>query len=173
MNSIFRTILFITSFLFSQNLLEVGMKAPEWEFPDADGNFHSMNNWSGKILQVNYVDPDESDLNEEFNDRVKYALDVDSLIFRDSFKGIGIADCASSWKPDFLIRAIGGRKAKKYETTVLFDFDADLRKSWTLEEDSYNVVILDKDRIVQGLYKGRMSEAEMDEALQIIINLQN
>ena len=111
-------------------------------------------------------------MNERFNNVVKKAIGVDSLIARDSFKGIGIADCASSWKPDFLIRAIGGRKAKKYETTVLFDFDAILRKSWDLNEDSYNIIILDKGRIVRGLYKEKMTESEMDEALQLIISLQ-
>ena len=148
------------------------MPAPEWAFPDAGGDMYTMEDWSGKILQINYVDPDKSEMNEEFNDRVKKAIDVDSLIARDSFKGIGIADCASSWKPDFLIKAIGGRKAKKYETTVLFDSDAILRNSWNLYEDSYNIIILDKDRIVRGLYKEKMTELEMDEALQLIINLQ-
>ncbi len=148
------------------------MPAPEWKFPDADGNLFTMDDWAGKIMGVSYVDPDESEMNEEFSDRVKKAIDVDSLISRDSFKGIGIADCASSWKPDFLIKAIGGRKAKKYETTVLFDSDALLRKSWNLYEDSYNIIILDKDRIVRGLYKEKMTELEMDEALQLIINLQ-
>lgn len=160
------------TFLFSQTFLEVGMPAPEWKFPDADGNLFTMDDWAGKIMGVSYVDPDESEMNEEFSDRVKKAIDVDSLISRDSFKGIGIADCASSWKPDFLIKAIGGRKAKKYETTVLFDSDAILRNSWNLYEDSYNIIILDKDRIVRGLYKEKMTELEMDEALQLIINLQ-
>ena len=172
MKYLFLLYLYLVTFLFSQSSLEVGMPAPEWEFPDADGNMFTMDNWAGKIMGVSYVDPDESEMNEEFSDRVKKAIDVDSLIARDSFKGIGIADCASSWKPDFLIRAIGGRKAKKYETTVLFDFDAILRKSWDLNEDSYNIVILDKSRIVRGLYKEKMSESEMDEALQLIISLQ-
>ena len=172
MKYLFWLYLYFITFLFSQSSLEVGMPAPEWAFPDAGGDMYTMEDWSGKILQINYVDPDKSEMNEEFNDRVKKAIDVDSLIARDSFKGIGIADCASSWKPDFLIRAIGGRKAKKYETTVLFDFDAILRKSWDLNEDSYNIVILDKSRIVRGLYKEKMSESEMDEALQLIISLQ-
>ena len=172
MKYLFWIYLYLAAFLFSQSSLEVGMLASKWAFSDADGNIFTMENWSGKILQINYVDPDESEMNEEFNDRVKKAIDLDSLISRDSFKGIGIADCASSWKPDFLIRAIGGRKAKKYETTVLFDFDAILRKSWDLNEDSYNIVILDKSRIVRGLYKEKMSESEMDEALQLIISLQ-
>jgi predicted transcriptional regulator len=168
----FRFYFFPITFLFSQTFLEVGMPAPEWKFPDADGNLFTMDDWAGKIMGVSYVDPDESEMNEEFSDRVKKAIDVDSLISRDSFKGIGIADCASSWKPDFLIKAIGGRKAKKYETTVLFDSDAILRNSWNLYEDSYNIIILDKDRIVRGLYKEKMTELEMDEALQLIINLQ-
>ena len=172
MRSFFRFYFFLITFLFSQTFLEVGMPAPEWKFPDADGSLFTMDDWAGKIMGVSYVDPDESEMNEEFSDRVKKAIDVDSLISRDSFKGIGIADCASSWKPDFLIKAIGGRKAKKYETTVLFDSDAILRNSWNLNEDSYNIVILDKDRIVRGLYKEKMTELEMDEALQLIINLQ-
>jgi len=164
--------LYFITFLFSQSSLEVGMPAPEWAFPDAGGDMYTMEDWSGKILQINYVDPDKSEMNEEFNDRVKKAIDVDSIIARDSFKGIGIADCASSWKPDFLIQAIGGKKAKKFETTVLFDYSAVLRKSWNLDKDSYNVIILDKDRVVRGLYKEKMTESEMDEALQLIIGLQ-
>ena len=172
MRAIFPFYLFSITFLFSQSSLEMGMPAPEWAFPDAGGDMYTMEDWSGKILQINYVDPDKSEMNEEFNDRVKKAIDVDSLIARDSFKGIGIADCASSWKPDFLIQAIGGKKAKKFETTVLFDYSAVLRKSWNLNEDSYNVIILDKDRIVRGLYKGKMTESEMDTALQLIISLQ-
>ena len=172
MRAIFPFYLFSITFLFSQSSLEVGMPAPEWAFPDAGGDMYTMEDWSGKILQINYVDPDKSEMNEEFNDRVKKAIDVDSLIARDSFKGIGIADCASSWKPDFLIQAIGGKKAKKFETTVLFDYSAVLRKSWNLDKDSYNVIILDKDRVVRGLYKEKMTESEMDEALQLIIGLQ-
>ena len=172
MKSLFWLYLYLVTFLFSQSSFEVGMLASEWAFSDADGNMFTMENWAGKILQINYVDPDKSEMNEEFNDRVKKAIDVDSLIARDSFKGIGIADCASSWKPDFLIQAIGGKKAKKFETTVLFDYSAVLRKSWNLDKDSYNVIILDKDRVVRGLYKEKMTESEMDEALQLIISLQ-
>ena len=172
MKYLFLLYLYLGAFLFSQSSLEVGMPAPEWAFPDAGGDMYTMENWSGKILQINYVDPDKSEMNEEFNDRVKKAIDVYSLISRDSFKGIGIADCASSWKPDFLIRAIGGKKAEKFETTVLFDYSAVLRKSWNLDEDSYNIIILDKSRVVRGLYKGKMTELEMDTALQLIIGLQ-
>ena len=55
---------------------------------------------------------------------VKKAIEVDSLISRKKFKGFGIVDCNSTWKPSFLVKAIAGRKAKKFDTTILFDYDA-------------------------------------------------
>ena len=92
--------------------LTVGEKAPEWTFKDADGKDFTMESWPGKILQINYVDPDESEMNEHFNDAIKYAIDSLETISRDSFKGFGIVDCAATWKPNFLIRKIAGGKAK-------------------------------------------------------------
>jgi len=106
----------LSGILFAQEPLQVGMKASDWEFPDADGKMFTMESWAGKVLQINYVDPDESELNEPFNEAVKKAIEVDSIISRDKFKGMGIVDTKSTWKPDFLIRAIAGRKAKKNNT---------------------------------------------------------
>ena len=99
-------------------------------------------------------------------------IDIDKIIERETFKGIGIADCASSWKPDFAIRMIGGAKAEKFETTVLFDYNAELRKSWGLKEDSYNIIILDEERICRALYKGRVPDSEVDDIIQLIVDLQ-
>ena len=121
--------------------LEVGMKAPEWVFQDADGKEFTMDFWEGKIIQINYVDPDESEMNEAFNDAVKKVIEVDSLISRDNFEGFGIADCAATWKPNFAIRIIAGKKAKKFDTTILFDYDAELRKLWGFKKNSYNILL--------------------------------
>ena len=151
--------------------IQVGTKATEWEFMDADKTPFTMDTWKGKVLQINYVDPDESDLNDEFNDLVKIAIDVDSIISRDDFKGFGIVDCASTWKPDFLVRAIAGKKAKKFETTILFDYDAVLRKQWNLAKDSYNVIILDKDRICRAVYRGKITSSENKEIIDLIVKL--
>ncbi len=164
-------IFFFVSLLSGQ--LRVGDKAPEWMFQDAEGKQFTMAAWDGKILQVNYVDPDESELNEHVNEAIDKAVDIDKIIERETFKGIGIADCASSWKPDFAIRMIGGAKAEKFETTVLFDYNAELRKSWGLKEDSYNIIILDKERICRALYKGRVPDSEVDDIIQLIVDLQN
>lgn len=153
--------------------LEVGMKAPEWKFTDADGKEFTMASWPGKVLQVNYVDPDESDLNDPFNDAVKKAKDVEKRISGDKFKGFGIVDCESTWKPNYLIRTISGNKAKKYDTTILFDYEATLQNIWGLPEDNYTVVILDKNRVCRALYKGKIPDSEIQNVINLIIKLGN
>ena len=106
--------------------LEVGSQASDWMFKDADKKEFTMASWAGKVLLINYVDPDKSDLNEHFTDAMKKAKD-EGRLKAETYKGIGIADCAATWKPNIAIRAIAGRKAKKYNTTILFDYDAQLR----------------------------------------------
>lgn len=153
------------------SVLEVGMKAPDWTFTDAERKEFTMESWSGKVLQINYVDPDESDLNDPFNDAVDKAADVDKIINKDYFKGFGIVDCKSTWKPNGLIRLIAGNKAKKYDTTILFDYKGMLQQSWGLPRDSYSVVILDKNRICRAIYKGKIPESENQKIIDLIIQL--
>ena len=156
-NSAIITLMLLVALLFAEDTssrLEVGMQAPKWIFQDADGKDFTMDSWERKILQINYVDPDVSEMNEAFNDAVKKVIEIDSLISRDKFEGFGIGDCAATWKPNFAIRFIAARKAEKFDTTILFDYDAKLRKSWGLKKDSYNVIILDKDRVCRAIERG-------------------
>ena len=175
MRKLIFTIVFVitglASILGQSVKLEVGMKAPEWTFTDADRNEFTMNSWAGKVLQVNYVDPDESDLNDSFNDAVDKAADIDKRINKDYFKGFGIVDCKSTWKPNGLIRMIAGNKAKKYDTTILFDYKGTLQELWGLPRDSYTVVILDKNRICRAIYKGKIPDSENEKIIQLIIDL--
>jgi predicted transcriptional regulator len=157
--------------LIAQNGLEVGSKAPSWMFTDANKKEFTMDSWAGKVLQVNYVDPDEQDLNEPYNEVVDKAVKVDKRIDSVYFKGIGIVDCKSTWKPNGLIRMIAGNKAKKYKTTILFDYDGTLHNSWGMPKDSYSVVIVDKNRICRAIYKGKIAEADNEKIVQMIIEL--
>lgn len=165
--------LFACTMIFGQQnvKLEVGMKAPDWTFMDASKKEFTMNSWAGKVLQVNYVDPDEKDLNEPYNEVIDKAVKVDKRIDSVFFKGIGITDCKSTWLPNSAIRAIAGNKAKKFKTTILFDYDASLQNLWGLPEDNYSVVILDKNRICRYIYKGKIEESEYEKIVQMIIAL--
>lgn len=151
--------------------LEVGMKAPNWTLTDADGKEFTMDAWKGKVLQVNYVDPDVSDLNDPVNDAIKKAKDVDKII-GENFKGFGIVDCKSTWKPNFLIRTIAGNKAKKFDTTILFDYDGTLQNLWNMPKDNYTIVILDKNRVCRAIYKGEVPASKFAEVIKLISDLE-
>ena len=158
----------------AQNVnLKVGTKAPDWVFTDADGKEFSMSSWQGSVLQINYVDPDVSDLNDAANDAIKKAKEVDKRIDGDKFKGFGIVDTKSTWKPNMLIRTIAGNKAKKFNTTILFDYKATLQTLWGLPKDSYTMVIIDKNRVCRAIYKGEIPEGKFEEIIQLIIELGN
>ncbi|HCC72101.1 MAG TPA: hypothetical protein DEQ09_13260 [Bacteroidales bacterium] len=151
--------------------LEVGKKIPEWALPDAKGETHTMDTWEGKVLQMNYVDPDEEALNDHFNDEIDKATDVDKTIDSNYFKGFGIVDSKSTWKPNGIIKMIAKRKEKKYGTTILFDKEGELHEKWDVPMDSYTIVIADKNRICRALYKGRVPEDEVEDIIQLIIEL--
>mgnify|MGYP001040438613 FL=1 len=170
-STIFLMLLPFVCILSQNGKLEVGMKAPDWVFTDADKQEFTMDSWSGKVLQINYVDPDESDMNDPFNDAVNKATDVDKVINRDYFKGFGIVDCKSTWKPNGLIRMIAGNKAKKYDTTILFDYKGDLQERWGMPKDSYTVVIVDKNRICRAIYTGKIPDSEHQKIIQMIAEL--
>jgi predicted transcriptional regulator len=151
--------------------LKVGMKATDWSFKDAEKKIYTMASWAGKVLLVNYVDPDTSDLNEHFQDAMKKAVD-EKRLKKELYKGIGIADCAATWKPNFAIRLIAGRKAKKYKTTILFDYKAELRQAWGLKKDTANAILLDKNRICRAIVRGRVPDDQVQKLVQLAIDLQ-
>ena len=151
--------------------LKVGMKATDWSFKDSEGKIYTLDSWAGKVLLINYVDPDESDLNEHFTDAMKKAKD-EGRLKEETYKGIGIADCAATWKPNFAIRAIAGRKAKKYKTTILFDYKGELRKDWGLKKDTSNIVLLDKDNVCRAIIRGKVDEGKVDELVRLAVELQ-
>ncbi|MDP3283235.1 MAG: YtfJ family protein [Desulfobacterales bacterium] len=151
--------------------LKVGAKASDWSFKDADDKVFTMESWAGKVFLVTYVDPDEADLNEHFADAMKKAKD-DGLLKDETYKGIGIADCAATWKPNVAIRAIAGRKAKKFNTIILFDYDASLRNAWGLGKDTSNVILLDKNRVCRYIFRGRVPNEKVAEIVKLAIDLQ-
>ena len=151
--------------------LEVGMKASEWQLADADKHLLTMAAWAGKVLNIIYVDPDKKDLNEHYADALKKAKN-DGLLREATYKGIGIADCAATWKPDFLIRKIAAKKAKKFKTVILFDLDASLRTAWGLKKDTSNVILLDKNRVCRAIIRGRVPDGQVDSLVQLAIDLQ-
>ncbi len=151
--------------------LQVGDTAPDWSFKDAGDKAFTMATWPNKVLLINYVDPDESEVNEPFNEAMRKAREAGLLLSTD-YMGLGIVDCKSTWKPDVLIRTIAGNKAEKYKRTILFDYDAELRESWGLKEDSSNVILLDKNHVVKYISRGKIADEQIQSVVQMAIELQ-
>ncbi|MBV5326418.1 MAG: hypothetical protein JZU65_02085 [Chlorobium sp.] len=151
--------------------ITIGTKASDWSFTDADDKAFTMKSWPDKVLLITYNDPDESDLNEHFMDATKKAKD-DGLLKSETYQEVAIADCEATWKPNTAIRTIAGGKAKKYNMLILFDLDASLRKSWGLKEDSANVILLDKNRTVKYISRGKVDDAQIASVVQKAIDLQ-
>ncbi|MFP4039797.1 MAG: YtfJ family protein [Desulfosudaceae bacterium] len=151
--------------------LQTGQQATAWSFPDADGNLYTMDKWAGKVLLINYVDPDEADVNDHFTDAMKDARE-EGRLDSETYQGIGIADCAASWKPNFLIRSIAGKKAEKYNTVILFDTEAALRQAWGLEKNTGNIILLDKDRVCRAIVRGPVPEDRVEELVNLAVSLQ-
>jgi predicted transcriptional regulator len=174
MKKVLCAVLFVLLCAFSATAgeLRVGDAASDWSFPDADNRLYTMEDWAGKVLLVNYTDPDEKDINEHFTEAMKKAKD-DGLLKEATYAGIGIADCKSSWKPDSLIRSFGAAKAEKYKTVILFDYDALLRDAWGLKKDSGNAILLDKNRICRAIIRGRVPDDQVAPLVQLAIDLQN
>ena len=152
--------------------LKVGDTASDWSLPDADDRQYTMQDWEGKVLLINYNDPDEKDTNDHFNDAVKAKVN-EGMLKETAFKGIGIADCKASWKPDSLIRSFGASAAKKYKTVILFDYNASLREAWGLKDNSANVILLDKDRVCRAIIRGRVPDDQVAPLVQLAVDLQD
>ena len=164
-------ILLLFAFAAQAEDLQVGMAASDWSFEDADGKVFTMESWAGKVLMVNYVDPDESDMNEHFTEAIKKAKE-EGRLKSETYKGIGIADCKATWKPNVAIRLIAGKKAEKYKTVILFDYDATLRTAWGLKKDTANMILLDKNRVCRAIVRGRVPDDQVEKLVQLAVDLQ-
>ncbi|MBW2607046.1 MAG: hypothetical protein JRD05_05355 [Deltaproteobacteria bacterium] len=169
---LFVAVIFLLSTQALAGELEVGTKASDWSFKDSNKKEFTMESWAGKVLMINYVDPDESDLNEHFSDTMKKAKD-DGRLNDANYKGMGIADCAATWKPNFAIRAIAGKKAKKFKTVILFDYKATLRTAWGLKKDTSNIIILDKNRVCRAIVRGRVADDQVETLVKLVEDLQS
>ena len=121
-----------------------------------------------KVLAIFYTDPDVSDLNDPFADKLK-AANLDKSVYQ----GIGIADLKDTWLPNSAVRMIVRKKIEKYNATILTDPSHLLSDAWKLGDcnDQSVVIVLDKHATVQFVKKGAMSQAEMDSTFALVQKL--
>ena len=145
---------------------KVGDKLENPEVRDAKDAPARLPEWGNKVLLIMYTDPDEADQNDEFADAVKAAN-----LPKDVFQSMGVANMKDApAKPNWIIRSVVRSKIKKYNTTILTDPDRLLMKAWNLGNcnDLSVVLFVDKKGTLRYLHKGKLSEAERNQALTLL-----
>lgn len=162
-------VVFLTGSAAAAGELKVGDRAPDFTLQDPTGKSYTLEapEFRGKVLSIFYVDPDESDMNEHVSEALKKAAD-DKILDRIYYKGFGITNLKATWLPNVIIKAKVKSKQEKYQTTILLDYDYTILNLWGLENDSSNLVVLDKERICRYLYKGKIPGSEIPRIIALI-----
>lgn len=154
--------------------LKVGDTFPNWRLKNGDDQTFSLDNFPGMITLINYTSPNAPSLNEHVNQALHQAV-LNGRLSVDSYRGMGVVNCACTWKPNSLIRAFAERKRNVYKaskTPILYDYDRVLEKAVGLPkgEESF-IAILDKDRKIQAFYIGKVKDAAA--VVKFVEQLQN
>lgn len=135
---------------------------------DANDAPASIPDFGRKVLAIFYTDPDVSDQNDPFADKLKAANLADAV-----YRGVGVANLKDTWLPNSVVRSIVRKKIAKYDATILTDPEHLLSDAWKLGDcnDQSVVLVFDKHGAVQYVKKGAMSQAEMDSAFALVQRL--
>ena len=149
--------------------IKVGEKTPDFKLKDSTGKEYSLDHpqFKGKVLYIAYVDPDEKDTNNHVEDALIKEKDSGALD-KTRYEGFGFANLKATSLPNFLIKALIKSKQEKTGAIVLLDYDYTILNLWGLKNDSSEVVVLDKERICQYIYSGKLPPEELAKMIQII-----
>lgn len=147
--------------------LKVGERAADFKLKDSVGKEYSLASpeFKGMVLSIFYVDPDEKDMNVHVED----VLLKDPGLERDlRYKGLGITNLKATLLPNFIIKGIIKGKKEKTGAIILLDDDYTILNLWGLQNDSSNVLVLDKERICRYIYKGKLPADEVAKLVMVI-----
>ncbi|OGV53561.1 MAG: hypothetical protein A2017_20905 [Lentisphaerae bacterium GWF2_44_16] len=168
-------ILFGFSLMSWGGILNEGNKPGDWQLEDSGGKVFKSEASSAKVLMVNYLAPEEADMNSHVTEAMEKAV-REGVLSQDECISMAIIDCKASWKPNCLIREFASSKIEKYKKAkikLLFDYNASLRNNWGFEKGSSNIVIFDRNGICRAVIRGRVPEHKVNDLLALVRKLQN
>lgn len=123
-----------------------------------DGSAWKSDAMQGFVTLLVYVDPDESELNDAFTERLKK-----EDFGPQRFKSYAIINMAATWKPNFAISSVLTKKQEQYQhTTYVKDYKKTLVTSWGLKDDGYEVILFDKAGKVLFRRQGKISPEDTE-----------
>ncbi len=149
--------------------IEMGEIPPRVELKEKLGGRLDETPWSseelrGKVHVLFYVDPDESDTNN----------DASEALLREKFPGekfqsFGIINMAASWLPNFVISSILKKKQSRYPTTIYVrDYKKVLVNAWKIADDSSNVLAFDKQGKLIFRKDGKLTTEDIQKLIKSV-----
>jgi hypothetical protein len=118
----------------------------------------------GKVRALFYVDPDFRNANEN----LKTALTKENYPL-DKYGSVAITNLAASWLPNAVIKSSLEANQKKYPNTVyVMDKNKLLVKEWGLDDDAFNLMVLDQKGVVLWNKSGEHSDSDVAEVTKLI-----
>jgi YtfJ family uncharacterized protein len=172
MKQIFKMVLLVVAVFFFHQMalaLEIGEVPPKIELKEKTGGRLDGKPWSseelqGKVSIVFYVDPDESDTNNEASE----AMDKEKFS-QEKVQSYGIVNMAATWKPNVLINSVLKGKQERYPRTIYVrDMKKMLVQAWKIADDSSDVLVFDKKGKLIFRKDGKLNAEEIQKLIKAI-----
>ncbi|MDE3268752.1 MAG: transcriptional regulator [Pseudomonadota bacterium] len=166
------TINWATSLYGQGEALKLGQIPPLVTFDGKkEGGLVAGGEWSsstlmGKVHTVFYVDPDEKKVNahvEEALKKEKFPL--------DNYQSVAIVNMRATWMPKFIISGLLKKKQERFTQTVFIkDRGKKLVKEWSLPDNSYNVLLFDKQGRLLYSKATKFTDTDIAELIVLVRN---
>lgn len=163
------TVLCMVSFMFAGNIV-VGEKPAELALDGGklggrvDKTAWSSSELQGKVWCLFYVDPDESDINVAAEDALTAMGYTNEQVMSTA-----VINMSAAKLPKFAISMVLKNKQKQYPGTV---YVKDNKKvfvdKWGLTDDTYCVLVFDKNGVLVYRKDGQLSPEDIQEYLAVV-----
>lgn len=147
----------------------LGQALPRLQLAGDQGGLTNGEKWTSEMIKDHiwllfYVDPDHKDDNPE----LEKALSKEQFP-EDRFGSIAIINMAATWLPDAILKPSLESKQRDYpRVTYVLDRKKNLVERWNLTDNTYNVLILDKEARVLFAKAGPLQAKEIAEVIRVI-----
>ena len=129
-----------------------------------DGSYANGDRWDssmlqGKITMLVYFDPDEKSKGEIFMPTLEaFERDLDF----SRFQTLLILNLKATWIPNVLIKALINSQVTAHpKRNYVFDNNSVLVKRWGLDDDEYNILVINEESRVIYSHSGKWKEGEI------------
>ena len=118
----------------------------------------------GKVHTVFYVDPDE----KKVNAHVEEALKKEKFP-RDRYQSVAIINMRATWMPKFIISKLLKKKQERFTSTIFVkDRGKKLVREWSLPDNSYNVLLFDRQGRLLYSKATKFSDADIADYITLV-----